>query len=501
MNETNPTVRISDFEIMCFLFQRRYEHQLSYGFVNRKFDYHNRIFWENDKEICEYGDDAKRRKFIFDFLNEFNKKHFLRIFKEDSRSSLCKISINNPNSFESELFYIIFDSHRQLNNKLLDDFIDGKVKCSRIYFDTNLPVNQKSKDKRIQLLFNKRSKLYDEINDLMIKYKIIDEKNEFIDDLNIIIGGTTLQDPHYDFARLFTSFYNDSNQFEVGYEINRYLFNENMSSEFGHRSVIFGFNKKFSLGVPQSHLMISKINKHMARIRMGRNEPFTIKKLCTFTSHNNNGLKIPMAILEIPSTGCSFVGDFPHSGANNIDNLSKNNQKDYTKLFNTILKTINKKITSIKDRENIYKALYYELKRCQYLPSITRLFYKTYPTRPIHMIDIPEENVSFYTENHCPYVRFDPKKIKINILPKTIDNHIIKLYEYIADDHTDFSDGLEECSSINNNRLDKLKQLPDIIQTLPFAAVNINNKNNDDDSDESSYSNILVTKRKKRKRK
>jgi hypothetical protein len=163
---------------------------------------------------------------------------------------------------------------------------------------------------------------------LLRDQQLFNPEKEMISEVSLIIGGTVIQDPHGDHPRVFSFFGKN----KVSHEINRKKYNEAMNNKYARSSILSGFDKCFKLAIPDCYLEkdFTCTNPDMAKAKRSSDE-FKSLGSTQFICHNNNGIKFDMVTIEVPSEGCQFVGDFMHSGADNVTGFLTNNEE---KAFN-----------------------------------------------------------------------------------------------------------------------------------------------------------------------
>lgn len=123
-----------------------------------------------------------------------------RTLTEDSRRPFDMLNIED--SSLKKLHALFFNTKGKFSAKALKDFNGRHVYPTKIGFGA---VN----DLRIQLEFDDTSSLYAEVKALLHEYAIIDIEFEDIEDVSLLIGGTSVQACHTDIARIHTFWSNE----------------------------------------------------------------------------------------------------------------------------------------------------------------------------------------------------------------------------------------------------------------------------------------------------
>ena len=103
-----------------------------------------------------------------------------------------------------------------------------------------------------------------------------------------------------------------------------------MKCTYAQSSILSGFDDKpFKLAIPDCYLERDSTcsTRNMVKAKCSSDE-FKQLNSSKFVCHNNNGMVFDMVTTEVPSEGCQFVGDFMHSGADNVTGcLTENEEK------------------------------------------------------------------------------------------------------------------------------------------------------------------------------
>ena len=284
-------------------------------------------------------------------------------------------------------------------NKFLHlHFDQSRVEVTRIGFNTKLPKNKQNKDQCLQIKLKKCSELFHHVMHNFLKAQnIYDESKEIIDDISLIIGGSHVQDPHFDHARMFSSFDNEQQKAEVNHELNRNEYNKAIMSQYGHSSILSGFDDAgFMLCIPSCYVIINE-KERTASMKYGGviGEEFSLYgKEENYVSHNHDGKLIPYITIKVPKNGIQFVGDFAHCGAVAIEEFDRSAKGKYRTFFEKACRCI--------DNSN-YAALYALLENYKLLHKITRLFVSVKP-KEFETLIVDNNNVEFFSKDKCEYV-------------------------------------------------------------------------------------------------
>jgi hypothetical protein len=342
------------------------------------------------------GTDAYIRRSIGRYFTQLNLRLYKREFHASSQISFGHLSPGDARTYNEELKHILFENNR-INIALKDDFIRQKITASVIQFHTEVPLNEQTKDKRIQIQFNSTSETHTKICTLLMEQGIYNDEIEIIKDVFLIIGGVTDQEPHSDFPRTYCCLHNDDGIAEISFEVNRKKYNDAMTATHGHRSMISGFDDNgFLLSVPSCYLETPSINNRVAAKYGKKGETFSIESKSKFVSYNHGGIKIDMTTIRIPTSGCKFAGDLMHSGANNIRDLTDPEIKQFNDFYLEASEMI------LNSNEN-GRILFNTLHSVTILPKISRIFVRIIP-RLHKKLFIPYGNIHTLHENKCQYV-------------------------------------------------------------------------------------------------
>ena len=290
-----------------------------------------------------------------------NKSLFPRFYDNNCRPPFVELSQENGLGIScSDIF---FDSEGALKKNFCPDLDSEDFSFIELLGD--------NKDDRFMIPILESSPEMQAVRNLLVKNKIINNRDETIHGLVLIIGGTKEQNLHFDFQRNNCCFsksrlYNDQfddqlkDEYEVGWEVNREAYNNAMKMRNGHSSVLIDaskLQKGFKIAIPTKFFEFSDDNKH-ASIKNGNDRFKVVRKGSEITVINVSG-------------GCQFTGDFAHCGANNVSDVPR--EKEFREMLQSIRTGINKK--------NISKKLFL----FKGLSNFCRLFLKTNPnvTDPI----------------------------------------------------------------------------------------------------------------------
>lgn len=203
-------------------------------------------------------------------------------------------------------------------------------------------MNSVDVDKRLQIAFKGCSALYQNIHDLFQRHGIIDDTIEKLEDISILVGGTMLQHPHADHARLF-NFYKINEDSEkddelVGFELNRQLYNDMVNAINPTSSIMIDLSNDdsgFYLAIPKSYVEVQADNKTLKTIFGSPDDIFEIIGLPIIYHSSYFVEDYTMYIIKVKK-GCQFVGDFMHAGCNNIIKLPPQKRGNFCKQFNVV---------------------------------------------------------------------------------------------------------------------------------------------------------------------
>jgi hypothetical protein len=247
--------------------------------IRWKFNFHEFKLSDIGHDETEYT--FKGQNNLFEALKiEYNKlnEKIPRLFYEDSRPSFVEHEIL-PNVRES-LRNRFFDSDGTLLNSIENDVqlnVGDHRSFQFIYIENENTSQKKLKvnDKRLQIPIKDESETYNLVKKSLVEQKIIDPVNETIYDVSLLIGGTEMQHPHYDFSRTICSFLpstikgekrNNVALYEPGWEINREIYNEDMAGQYAPSSIIIDLSEKqhgFFIGIPRKYFEDSESAKIM----------------------------------------------------------------------------------------------------------------------------------------------------------------------------------------------------------------------------------------------
>ena len=458
--DTNKT-KNEDESIMSKMFRGNNETIID-GFVPRNLSDYETYLNNNDLLLNK----TEKRQIIKEKFERENHMRFPRCFDETCRKSLILLPVLKEYVFMKSITGTFFD----VNHKFIatDDFIPEFVEASVINFQTKLPHHEKNRDERIQLKYKDDSPTSLKIKSILKKHKVFDETKERVLDVSLLIGGTHIQDPHYDIARMHISFPDEIlKEPEVNHEINRQIYNKAMLSPYAHSSVLIGF-EDFKLAIPECYLNIHTEDNEVS-IKFGNpNERFIIYDRRDYISYNHDGMVIKLIIIVVPKCGIQFVSDFIHSGANNMEGIPRQTvtsfKSFYKKVYNHVLEF------NLKNTKTLINCLTKET----ILLNVTRLFFRTIPIDDCNLI-APLQNVGMHSINNCHYVHAISHKV--NNEPSTTTDHAVETcnmqinenYNVNTDNNIEYEKvTLENSLNINN---------PDITECNILSNDNTNSSN------------------------
>ena len=438
------------------------EEKIIKGFVPRNIDHYYCIFLA---ELIYLPNETKRLV-LNKLFNRYNREHFPRYFLKDSRLSFTKLTPINDHQYCELLHQQFFDKKNHFLHSI--HLKPETVVITKIEFGTGIVKSKKNIDRRIQIRWKNDSEIFRNVSQLLVSQLLYDPKHEIIEDISLLIGGTTEQDFHCDNARMFSSFVNENSEHEVNYEINRKQYNTAVMSKYGHCSIMSGFDDTgFRICVPTSYVNVFD-DIEMVSIKYGKlNDMFPILKRDKLVSDNHDGIEIPYVTIKVPRAGCQFVGDFIHAGANNVEFLTRTEQCKFKSFYTKASELIDKFDTSNNN------SLLNLLKNCPILYKVSRFFATIIPIEHKTLI-VDTLNVGMFGKLNCDYV--DPpnnnehvediSSIKNNNEKKFDNMSIIENNNNINDivDSTNNHDN--QISSISNVTTRAKKQPTKIIKSL-----------------------------------
>jgi hypothetical protein len=179
------------------------------------------------------------------------------------------------------------------------------------------------------------------ITKVLVDEGLVDISHEVVEDVSLLIGGTTNQSIHIDHSRLY-AYFSDANEELVAHEVNRNKYNDALSRKHAPSSILSDLSNDklgFYLTLPFSAVDLDE-NKGNAIIKFNcTNNHFPI-------AYENRAKKPDVAndlVSILVKNGCRFVGDIAHAGGRY---LSKLKGKQATEFF-----TMYKKYTTLLTKE------------------------------------------------------------------------------------------------------------------------------------------------------
>jgi hypothetical protein len=307
-------------------------------------------------------------KFYSHKLSTLNRIKFPRILHEYSRKpfSLIKNPIKNKqNSFLKDFRKIFFKENNEgFSDVMESDFVTGlHVVPTKIKFEERDVVDQ-----RIQLEFDPESTVHLMVSKMLNHYKIIDLANEYIEDVSLLIGGTVAQSVHGDMPRMYC-YWKSGREVKQVHEVNRENYNVAVSDKYGMSSIIIDVSSDqsgFFLSIPK-HTIVNQTTKTCMT-------PFSNDKL-HFFEEGKGADDNDLVTIKI-DTGCQFSSDFMHAGANNVQKLPSDKQKEFTNWLSDVS-------DKIQNRKGTIKSIFKDLssKKVVDISITTRFFCKTFPKK------------------------------------------------------------------------------------------------------------------------
>lgn len=373
--ELKPSLLTKEELMESLLTVREGEKIDTHGWVLRKFDASYNDLVPNDLKNAKKTEQLDH---VIKSFRDFNESKYARSVFDYSTSPFETIKPELASSLRD----LFFNDKDELNFMVTQHFTDVEDKDYGIH-PTHISFEKtKVIDQRIQISFNKGSMMEKTVQSKLIEHGLIDSTLEFVEDVSLIIGGTNIQDFHQDIPRA-NSYFKDGKKQIIGWELNRSKYNDVVSGKNAPCSILVDLSIDKSgiyLTLPsESVVKVDKDNVHV--IFEKDNTVFEGKTIRE--GEGNNGRET--CTIKVNS-GCRFVGDFFHAGADNLQKLKS--RDDFTIFFEKYKSALGK---NKKDLLNVLKS-YSEISK------ITRMFLKIIPRN--YSTYIPRESIYFSEHNH-----------------------------------------------------------------------------------------------------
>lgn len=374
----------------------------------------------------------KKNLYLRDQLTKYNEYGFFdvilekELFEDDIPEYFKKKSPNNTDKLEA--FTQLREVYSKLNTSIFPRFYDNKCRrpfvelskedvgpaCRTLIFNEDgqlLPTFCDAVDKdspdfsfidlgdsddyRFMIPILENSKERKKMIEVLDKNNIVNKKDEVIHGVVLIIGGTKVQNLHFDFPRNFNSLFLGKgstgnarySNYEVGWELNREAYNNAMMKSNAHSSLLIDVSNGqngFKIGIPTNFLEFSDD-----------------KKKASIKNHDNNfkvhEIQPSLVTLITVNGGCQFVGDFAHCGADNVKGVAGE------KAFRAMIRSI-RAGSSADD-------ILHKISEFKGLSNFCRLFLKTEPKvddplrinpKNVGIIDIKNVELNFAEAHDAP---------------------------------------------------------------------------------------------------
>ena len=199
---------------------------------------------------------------------------------------------------------------------------------------------------------------------------------EFAEEVSLIIGGSNIQDFHQDIPRA-NSYFKEGTKEVIGWELNRSKYNKVISGKNAPGSILVDLSKDKSglyLTLPSSS--VEKVDEDNVRVKFEKDNTIFEGKTIQEGKGKNGRETCTIKV----NSGCRFVGDFFHAGADNLQKLQS--RDDFTTFFE-------KSRSALKNKKQLLNVL----KSYPELATISRMFLKIIPKN--YSTYIPRESVYF----------------------------------------------------------------------------------------------------------
>ena len=337
------------------------------GWVEREFD---------QKYIDLLPDDLKHAKkkeqiaFIKDlFINLNNTCHPRNVYD----NSTPPFDLINIPELSSSLRDMIFDGNDNFTFMVKQHFTDVEnsdygIHPTAINFEYSNVL-----DYRLQIAFKNGSIIHKNVQSKLIEHCLIDPDKEDVEEVSIIIGGSTIQDFHTDIPRIGCYFFVDKKESIIGWELNRGSYNDVMSSGNAATSILIDLSyDKSGLFLTLPPDAVEEQKKDIVTINYERQN---IKFECQTKREGKGKAATAKAYTIKFSSDCRFVGDYVHAGADNLQKLK-------SKVSMTSMLTDASALVNNENNLNKNSDLLKLLTGCpEKLSKVTRLFAKTIPKK------------------------------------------------------------------------------------------------------------------------
>jgi hypothetical protein len=133
---------------------------------------------------------------------------------------------------------LFFDEYGRFSQRTKDHWMKPELILTVIEFQDL--IQETKGDRQLQVEFKQDKHMFEEIEKILVEYKIIDDEKEYMSDPLLLIGGICNQQCHMDIPCLHTSIRDryDRNFCEVGYEVDREQYSNLVSSPYAPTSIM-----------------------------------------------------------------------------------------------------------------------------------------------------------------------------------------------------------------------------------------------------------------------
>ena len=281
-----------------------------HGWVLRTFDAsYNDIF----PNVLKHEKKRKQLDHVIKFFRDKNESRYVRSVFDYSTPPFETIEPKLASSLRD----LFFNDKDELTFMVTQHFTDLKDGDYGIHPTIISFENTKVTDQRIQISFNKGSMIEKTVQSKLIEHGLIDPELEFAEEVSLIIGGSNIQDFHQDIPRANTYFM-EGNKEIIGWELNRNKYNEVISGKNAPGSILVDLSKDKSglyLTLPPSS--VEKVDEDNVRVKFEKGNTIFEGKTIREGKGKNGRESCTIKV----NSGCRFVGDFFHAGADNLHKL------------------------------------------------------------------------------------------------------------------------------------------------------------------------------------